>query len=52
MILQTNKNRAHNTTHGSLNKMLPFGCVTDKHIIRIYYIYYNNVICVMSFVGH
>ena len=50
MILQTtNKNRAHNTTHGSLNKMLPFAYVTDKHYT---YIYYYTIICVMSFVGH
>lgn len=39
MILQTtNKNRAHNTTHGSLNKTLPLACVTDKHYNTYIYI--------------
>lgn len=50
IILQnTNKNRARNKTHGSLNKTLQFACITDKHIT---YIIYYIVICVMSFVDY
>lgn len=48
MILQTtNKNCARNTTHGSLNKMLPFASVTDTQntYILLYYYLCHDVFC-------